>query len=223
MAKKSSVWGIEIGQSAIKALRCRVDGDTVVAEAFDYIEYPKILSQPEAEPEVLVREALQTFVSRNDLKKCRVALSVPGQSGLAKFFKPPPVELKKIPDIVKYEAKQQIPFDLKDVIWDYQLMSGGDISDGFALESEVGLPLFNRHSRGMTLTRAGQRLCLMRIASCFYWTKHKLQQGAMSTVRCWLSVLWKPQQRSACRACWQHIDVCTRVFRSHWKRDLPPA
>ncbi len=139
MAKKSSVWGIEIGQSAIKALRCRIDGDTVVAEAFDYIEYPKILSQPEAEPEVLVREALETFVSRNDLKKCRVALSVPGQSGLAKFFKPPPVELKKIPDIVKYEAKQQIPFDLKDVIWDYQLMSGGDISDGFALESEVGL------------------------------------------------------------------------------------
>lgn len=139
MAKKSSVWGIEIGQSAIKALRCRLDGDSVVAEAFDYIEYPKILSQPEAEPEVMVREALETFVGRNDLKKCRVALSVPGQSGLAKFFKPPPVELKKIPDIVKYEAKQQIPFDLKDVIWDYQLMSGGDISDGFALESEVGL------------------------------------------------------------------------------------
>ncbi len=57
MAKKTSVWGIEIGQSAIKALRCRIDGDTIVAEAFDYIEYPKILSQPEAEPEVMVREA----------------------------------------------------------------------------------------------------------------------------------------------------------------------
>src|SRR5690606_24482572 len=42
-------------------------------------------------------------------------------------------------DIVKYEARQQIPFDLNDVIWDYQLMSGGEISDGFALESEVGL------------------------------------------------------------------------------------
>jgi type IV pilus assembly protein PilM len=139
MAQKSSVWGIEIGQSALKALRCRLDGDAIVAEAFDYIEYPKILSQPEAEPEVMVREALETFVGRNDLRKCKVALSVPGQSGLAKFFKPPPVELKKIPDIVKYEAKQQIPFDLKDVIWDYQLMAGGDISDGFALESEVGL------------------------------------------------------------------------------------
>ncbi|MEZ6148564.1 MAG: pilus assembly protein PilM [Pirellulaceae bacterium] len=139
MAKATSVWGIEIGQSALKALRCRLDGDQVVAEAFDYIEYPKILSQPESDPETLVREALDTFVKRNDLKKTTVAMSVPGQSGLAKFFKPPPVELKKIPDIVKYEARQQIPFDLNDVIWDYQLMAGGEISDGFALESEVGL------------------------------------------------------------------------------------
>ena len=139
MAKVSSVWGIEIGQSALKALRCRLDGEQVIAEAFDYIEYPKILSQPESDPETMVREALDTFVKRNDLKKTLVALSVPGQSGLAKFFKPPPVELKKIPDIVKYEARQQIPFDLSDVIWDYQLMAGGEISDGFALESEVGL------------------------------------------------------------------------------------
>ncbi len=139
MAKASSVWGIEIGQSALKALRCRLDGDQVIAEAFDYIEYPKILSQPESDPETMVREALDTFVKRNDLKKTTIALSVPGQSGLAKFFKPPPVELKKIPDIVKYEARQQIPFELSDVIWDYQLMAGGEISDGFALESEVGL------------------------------------------------------------------------------------
>lgn len=139
MAKATSVWGIEIGQSALKALRCRLDGDQVVAEAFDYIEYPKILSQPESDPETMVREALDTFVNRNDLKHAKVCLSVPGQSGLAKFFKPPPVELKKIPDIVKYEARQQIPFDLNDVIWDYQLMAGGEISDGFALESEVGL------------------------------------------------------------------------------------
>lgn len=146
MAKPASVWGIEIGQSALKALRCSLSGDQVVAEAFDYIEYPKILSQPDSDPETMVREALDTFVKRNDLKKTRVALNVSGSNGLAKFFKPPPVELKKLPDIVKYEARQQIPFDLNDVIWDYQLMAGGDISDGFALECEVGLFAMKRDS-----------------------------------------------------------------------------
>jgi type IV pilus assembly protein PilM len=116
-----------------------LDGDQVVADAFDYVEYPKILSQPDANAEELVAEALQQFLSRNDLKHCRVGISVPGQSGLSKFFKPPPVEVKKIPDIVKYEAKQQIPFDLNDVIWDFQQMAGSNIEDGYALESEVGL------------------------------------------------------------------------------------
>jgi len=140
MAKKlNHVWGLEIGQSSMKALRCHLDGGDVIADMFDFVEYPKILSQPEAEPEKLIADALEQFMSRNNLRGARVAISIAGQSGLAKFFKPPPVEVKKIPDIVKYEAKQQIPFDLNDVIWDFQQMAGSNIEDGYALESEVGL------------------------------------------------------------------------------------
>ena len=139
MAKTTGVWGIDIGQSALKALRCKIEDGQVVADAFDYIEHPKILTQPEADPEQLIREALETFLSRNEVKGDMIAISVPGQSGLAKFFKPPPVDAKKIPDIVKYEARQQIPFALEDVIWDYQQMGGGAEVEGFALETEVGL------------------------------------------------------------------------------------
>jgi type IV pilus assembly protein PilM len=141
MAKSSAVWGIDIGQCAVKALRCRPgdDDSQVVADAFDYIEYPKILSQPDADPAELVREALELFLSRNTVRGDKVAISVSGQSGLARFIKLPPVESKKIPDIVKYEARQQIPFALEDVVWDYQQMPGGSEEDGFALETEVGL------------------------------------------------------------------------------------
>ncbi len=139
MANNKGVWGIEIGQSALKALRCHLVGGEIVAEAFDYIEYPKILSQPEADPEELIAEAIAKFQERNDAGSHIVCMSVPGQSGLAKFFKPPPVDVKKIADIVRYEARQQIPFDLEDVVWDYQMMPGSTIEEGYALESEVGL------------------------------------------------------------------------------------
>lgn len=140
MAKKIGAWGIDIGQCALKALHCQIDGDQVVADAFDFIEYPKILSQPEADPETLVREALEQFLSRNKITlDDRVAISVPGQSGLAKFFKPPPVDAAKLPAIVRFEAKQQIPFPLEDVIWDFQKMVGGQEVDGFVIDAEVGL------------------------------------------------------------------------------------
>jgi len=141
MARTGATWAIDVGQCALKALRCRAseDGSKLVAEAFDYIEYPKILSQPGADAAELVGDALKQFLSRNTVKGDRVAISVPGQAGLARFIKLPPVEAKKIPDIVRFEARQQIPFDLNDVIWDYQRMGIWAEEEGYALETEVGL------------------------------------------------------------------------------------
>ena len=141
MATSPYVWGIDIGKCGLKALRCRPADDPrmLVADAFDYIEYPMILTQPEADPVELVRAALQDFVGRNKLRGDKVAVSVPGQSGLAKFIKLPPIEAKKIPDIVRYEARQQIPFPLDQVIWDWQRLAGGIEESGFVIDAEVAL------------------------------------------------------------------------------------
>ena len=140
MAKQPvGVWGIDLGQCALKAVRLENIEGTLTATAFDYVEHPKILSQPDADPDQLTREAMEKFLSRNSIKGDLVAISIPGQSGLARFVKLPPVEEKKIPDIVKFEAKQQIPFNLEEVVWDYQKLNTGIVSDGFAMETEIGL------------------------------------------------------------------------------------
>ncbi len=135
----AGVWGIDLGQCALKALRVENVEGQITATAFDYVEHPKILSQPDADPDQLTREALEKFLSRNSIRGDIVAMSVPGQSGLARFVKLPPVEEKKIPDIVRFEAKQQIPFNLDEVVWDYQKLNSGAVSDGFAMETEIGL------------------------------------------------------------------------------------
>jgi type IV pilus assembly protein PilM len=169
MAKSDAVWGIDIGQCALKALRCRPHEkpDRVLAEAFDYIEYPQILSQPGADPVELVREALKLFLSRNSVRGDGIAISVPGQSGLARFIKLPPVEGKKIPDIVRFEARQQIPFDLKDVVWDFQRMEGGAEEDGFVLETQIGLFAMKRdqvYKALEPLTKAGLDVDVVQLA-----------------------------------------------------------
>ncbi len=168
MASSNAVWGIDIGQCALKAARCTPHDEPgkVVADAFDFIEYPKILSQPEADPVELVRDALTQFLSRNKVRGDRVAISVPGQSGLTRFIKLPPVESKKIPDIVRYEARQQIPFALEDVVWDYQQMAGGSEEDGYALETEVGLFAMKRDQAARALrpfTEAGIEVDILQL------------------------------------------------------------
>src|SRR5262245_28883589 len=139
MAAPTGVWGIDVGQCAPKALRLEIIEGQVTATAFDYVEHPKILSQPDADPDQLTREALEAFLSRNAIKGDLIAMSIAGQSGLARFVKLPPVEEKKIADIVRFEAKQQIPFPLEEVVWDYQKISTGTVTDGFAMDTEIGL------------------------------------------------------------------------------------
>ena len=139
--KAQTAWGIDIGQAGLKAIKIRYAeaAKQAVAVAFDYVPHPKILSQPDAIPEELIPAALETFLSRNSVKGDKICIAVPGQTSLAKFIKLPPVESSKVAEIVKYEARQQIPFDLDDVIWDYQPLGGGIEESGFMLEAEVGL------------------------------------------------------------------------------------
>ena len=147
MAKSRGVWGIDIGQCALKAMRCTWDEkeETINSDVYDFIEYPKILSQPDANPEELVRDALEEFLSRNEIKGDRIAISVSGQVGLSRFFKPPPVDLKTLPKVVEFEAKQQIPFPLDDVIWDFQQLGGMQV-DGLLIDAEVGIFAMKREA-----------------------------------------------------------------------------
>ena len=131
MAKVQAVWAIDIGQVALKALKV-VPGETpdqLLVEEMARVEYPKILSQPDADPDELVRMALIEFLEKHNTNGCRIAIGVPGQKGLIKFIKLPPVEKKRIPEIVQYEAKQQIPFPLNEVVWDYQQLASEDDMD----------------------------------------------------------------------------------------------
>ena len=141
MADAQSAWGIEIGQAGLKAIKLRYAeaAQQVVAVAFDYVPHPKLLSQPDAVPDELIRQALDTFLSRNQVAGDLVSISLPGQTALAKSIQLPPVESSRVKEIVKYEARQQIPFALEEVIWDFQTLGGGVEESGFVLDGEVGL------------------------------------------------------------------------------------
>jgi len=140
----NSVWAIDIGNSSLKALRLRNEGGVVEVIGFDNIQHGKVLTGSGIKPEErdeLIALSLRQFVKQNDLGKDDIVISVPSQNSFARFVKLPPVEPKRIPEIVKFEAAQQIPFDINDVQWDWQLMTetgSPEIKVGiFAVKSEV--------------------------------------------------------------------------------------
>ncbi len=130
MAIAQTIWGIDVGRCALKAIRVRMGSNGKVdVLAAEHIEHAKILTQPDADRTELIGAALEKFLSRSDISKDQVVVSVPGQHTLSRFSKLPPVAPKRIPDIVRYEADQQIPFDMDEVIWDYQTFQDEDSPD----------------------------------------------------------------------------------------------
>lgn len=121
MASGQTVWGIDVGRSALKAIRLRALTEGLVEVVGQtYVEHETILTDSSADRDLKITQALEKFLSQNDISSDQVVVSVPGQHTLARFSPLPPVDAKKIPDLVRYEADQQIPFDMDEVIWDYQ-------------------------------------------------------------------------------------------------------
>jgi type IV pilus assembly protein PilM len=141
MASNAS-WGIEVGATALKAVKLVRDGDSVAVADFVIIPHKKPLSAPEIDEKEARRVALGTLVAQHDLNKAGIAVSVPGSQSFARFPNElPATEPKQLPALVEYEAKMQIPFPLTDVQWDYQIFATPDspmVSVGiFAIRTET--------------------------------------------------------------------------------------
>src|SRR3954452_22761613 len=130
MANPRFAWGIDVGNRALKAVKLVRDGaGGMRVDDVDVIEHEHILSDAGDNKEALVIAALNTFAMKHPEKGGAVAIGVSGQSSFARFIKLPPVEDKKLPEIVRFEAIQQIPFPLDDVEWSYQLFQSADSPD----------------------------------------------------------------------------------------------
>ena len=75
-----------------------------------------------------ISEVLPAMMRELGIKGGPVDYAVSGQSVFARFVKLPSVDQDKIDRIVTFEAQQNVPFPIEEVVWDYQLV-GSDAAD----------------------------------------------------------------------------------------------
>jgi type IV pilus assembly protein PilM len=96
--------------------------------------------------EAAILKALQEALAEMGTKSQNVNVCAPGFHVFSKFVKLPPVEGGKVTQIIQYEAQQNVPFPLSEVVWDYQIL--GTAPSGelevllVAIKSEVVEGLF---------------------------------------------------------------------------------
>ena len=152
MATPRYAWGIDVGNRALKAVKVVRGGNGLRIDDVAIVEHEHILSNAGDNRDSLVQASLSNFAQTHAVKGAAVAIGVSGQQSFARFIKLPPVEKNKIPEIVRFEAIQQIPFPLDEVEWSYQLFhdeASPDVEVGiFAMRRE----LVNRHIEFFTDT-----------------------------------------------------------------------
>ncbi|MCK5850369.1 MAG: type IV pilus assembly protein PilM [Kiritimatiellae bacterium] len=81
------------------------------------------------DPSAYIITALRGVMATCAIKPAPLLLSLSGQSVFPRYVKLPPVSRDKIAQMIQYEAEQNVPFPIDEVVWDYQLMEG-DTGEG---------------------------------------------------------------------------------------------
>jgi len=76
----------------------------------------------EATREATILKALQEVLVEKNVQSKNVNVCAPGFHVFSKFVKLPPVDAGKVTQIIQYEAQQNVPFPLAEVVWDYQIL-----------------------------------------------------------------------------------------------------
>jgi type IV pilus assembly protein PilM len=84
----------------------------------------------EATREAVILKTLQEVLAEKGVRARHTNICLPGFHVFSKFVKLPPVDAGKVTQIIQYEAQQNVPFPLEEVVWDYQILGstpGGEL------------------------------------------------------------------------------------------------
>ena len=92
---------------------------------FDFAE---MLGDPSVEATRLpqMHVAVKELTDKLKLKGNKVWYAIAGHVVFTRFVKLPPFEDAKADQIVEFEARQNVPFPINEVTWDYEFINGGE-------------------------------------------------------------------------------------------------
>jgi type IV pilus assembly protein PilM len=90
----------------------------------------QLLADPAAEASRVsqIKLVIAEMLGELKIKNGRVNYAIAAQSVFTRFVKLPTVDPDKVDQIVHFEAQQNVPFPIEEVVWDYQLVASRDES-----------------------------------------------------------------------------------------------
>ncbi len=129
MAAPAKILSLDLGMQnvALAEFRTGADGGLVLAA----LEWVELLADPAADPTRLNQTgiAIEEMRSRMGIKGGKVNYAISAQSVFTRFVRLPFVAAQQVQQIVRFEAQQNVPFPINEVVWDYQLIGNGEAGE----------------------------------------------------------------------------------------------
>ncbi|MBV9659322.1 MAG: type IV pilus assembly protein PilM [Verrucomicrobia bacterium] len=126
MASPARILCLNLGTQTIGLAEfLRADGGGLSLQNYRLNE---ILSDPAAESARLPQTRLAVSELKDALKiksGAPIFYAISGQNLFARFVKLPTIAEEKVEQIIGFEAQQNVPFPIDEVVWDYQLVGSG--------------------------------------------------------------------------------------------------
>jgi type IV pilus assembly protein PilM len=123
MSEGNNLVGVDIGTSSIKVVQLKESRKGVGLIRFGFAALPP---QTIVDGHIMnsqnVVDALTKIFNDNKIKQRDVALSISGQAVIIRKITVPMMTSAELDEQIQWEAEQHIPFDIKDVHVDYEVL-----------------------------------------------------------------------------------------------------
>ncbi len=126
MAESQSIIALNIGSQRISMGEFTSAKGGLVLKSYGATS---ILADPAAEAARVpqVQLAIKELAKGLKVGSQKAAYSLSGQSVIIRFVKLPPLDDENVDELVRFEAQQNVPFPIDEVIWDWESLKGGGI------------------------------------------------------------------------------------------------
>src|SRR5579862_9227737 len=122
MLKSNSFLSLDFGAGTLKVAEFELnEAGTLLLRRYG-VRSLGLEGSQETAREAVLRKAIQELFAERGFAARRSNVCAPGFHVFSKFVKLPPVDSSKVTQIIQYEAQQNVPFPLEEVVWDYQIL-----------------------------------------------------------------------------------------------------
>ena len=123
MGEGKNLIGVDIGSSSIKVCQIRQQRKSFDLVALGYAPLPpQVIVDGQIMDGHAVADTLQQIWDSARIRQREVSLSVSGQNAIIRKVTVPMMSAAELQEQIQWEAEQHIPFDIKDVQVDYQVL-----------------------------------------------------------------------------------------------------